>query len=224
MKKIGFISMILVMAMGLVGVGYAAWTDTVTISGTVNTGDVDLEVLRYSGTYVWKVDDAANGDIFVKHGWTDEIGFHGPPANAIDAFPNDGEGDMDPVAYAMASFAGDDAIIVDFWNMFPSIDFTADFLLHYNGSIPVKVSVSDIAVNGPPELTNNATISILYYEADAQGNIINQTPLEIPLMQLHQSNYIVVVITIHLDQTNVNMLQNGTVTGSIEVKQWNEVP
>lgn len=43
MKKIGVICIALVLALGSLGVGYAAWTDTVTIAGTVTTGDVNWE-------------------------------------------------------------------------------------------------------------------------------------------------------------------------------------
>jgi len=44
MKKIGLISLALVLALGALGVGFAAWTDTITISGTVTTGEVDWEI------------------------------------------------------------------------------------------------------------------------------------------------------------------------------------
>lgn len=40
MKKIGLISLALVLALGLGGVGYATWADVLTITGTVNTGTV----------------------------------------------------------------------------------------------------------------------------------------------------------------------------------------
>jgi hypothetical protein len=43
MKKIGLISLALVLAMGALGTGYAMWSDTITITGTVNTADVCLE-------------------------------------------------------------------------------------------------------------------------------------------------------------------------------------
>ena len=42
MKKIVLICMALVMALGAVGVGYALWSDSLFISGTVNTGNIGL--------------------------------------------------------------------------------------------------------------------------------------------------------------------------------------
>lgn len=42
MKKIALISLVLVLAMGTLGVGYALWSDTLYIEGEVNTGEVDV--------------------------------------------------------------------------------------------------------------------------------------------------------------------------------------
>jgi hypothetical protein len=44
MKKIGFLALALVLALGALGVGYALWQDTVTITGEVNTGNLILGV------------------------------------------------------------------------------------------------------------------------------------------------------------------------------------
>ena len=54
MRKIGILALALVMAIGALGVGYAAWTDTIYINGTVNTGSVDLNVTELSSTEIWK--------------------------------------------------------------------------------------------------------------------------------------------------------------------------
>lgn len=42
MKKITLISLVLVVALGLMGVGFALWSDSLFISGTVNTGNIGL--------------------------------------------------------------------------------------------------------------------------------------------------------------------------------------
>jgi len=49
MKKFGLLCLALVLALGTLGVGYAAWTDTIFISGTVTTGEVCLSI--QPGTY-----------------------------------------------------------------------------------------------------------------------------------------------------------------------------
>jgi len=215
--------LVLVLALGALGIGYAAWTDTITIDGTVNTGTVDVVVIDYSGTYVWKISDSPY--IYVDSGWMTEIGT--PPANAVDAFPNPpydtppGTADVDPVSIATAAegAGGDDTIKVDFVNLFPCQYVTADFLLHYAGSIPVKVTVSEINL---PELTG-VTATLEYYKSDVTGAKLGE-PLDIALMQLHYCDYILVVITIHVeqDETGANMGQTGSIDGTITVKQWNE--
>ena len=53
-KKMGLMFLALVIALGGVGAAFAAWTDTLTITGTVNTGNVDLEIKYLSATYVYK--------------------------------------------------------------------------------------------------------------------------------------------------------------------------
>jgi len=49
MKKFGLLCLALVLALGALGVGYASWTDTIFISGTVNTGEACLSI--EPGTY-----------------------------------------------------------------------------------------------------------------------------------------------------------------------------
>ena len=48
MKKIGLISLALVMALGMLGAVYAMWSEELTIEGTVTTGTVDVEFSQYS--------------------------------------------------------------------------------------------------------------------------------------------------------------------------------
>lgn len=48
MKKIGLISLALIVALGALGAGYAMWTDTVTVEGPVTTGVVKL---GFTGLY-----------------------------------------------------------------------------------------------------------------------------------------------------------------------------
>jgi len=48
MKKIGILCLALVLALGLLGVGFALWDKTLYINGTVNTGEVDAEFTNVS--------------------------------------------------------------------------------------------------------------------------------------------------------------------------------
>ena len=44
MKKVTLLALVLVLCLSGVGVGYAMWSDTLYIDGTVNTGSVDVDI------------------------------------------------------------------------------------------------------------------------------------------------------------------------------------
>ncbi len=58
MKKSRFIALIMVVAMMLMGAGYAQWTDLLTVEAEVCTGDMNVEFTGEGGTWVW-----CNGEI-----------------------------------------------------------------------------------------------------------------------------------------------------------------
>lgn len=45
MKKIGLICLALVLALGSMGVGYALWSDSLYLEGTIETGEVDTAIV-----------------------------------------------------------------------------------------------------------------------------------------------------------------------------------
>jgi hypothetical protein len=45
MKRFGLLCLVLVLALGSIGVGYAMWSDTISIDGTVSTGSVCLGIV-----------------------------------------------------------------------------------------------------------------------------------------------------------------------------------
>jgi len=72
MKKIGLLSLALVLALGTLGVGYAMWSDTLQIVGDVNTGEVSV---FFDSQYDNDVNDndpteAGSWDVSGKPVWT----------------------------------------------------------------------------------------------------------------------------------------------------------
>lgn len=64
MKKIGIITLALVLALGSLGIGYAAWNKTMTITGTVAAGNLDVEfdeVVNFSGPDIGQGSAAKTG-------------------------------------------------------------------------------------------------------------------------------------------------------------------
>jgi len=233
MKKIGLLALALVLALGALGVGYAAWTDTVTIEGTVNTGTVDLVVEEYSGMWMWKIP-----------GGRPDYELSTDPAYTPTATGGDYD---DPfiVAYSSAAqtSAGatpapvDDSVTVTFDNLFPLTDaagtvipWEADFECHYVGSIPVKVMLEAIEIEADKGSDfSDLTIDISgYVKLDGATSWTKVTPAELEGTQLHYCDWVRFVIEILVPQhageaENVpNMGQSGTITGQIKVIQWNE--
>ena len=215
MKKIGLLCLALVLALGALGVGYAAWTDTVTISGTVNTGTLDVVIVNTSNTIVFKAPEEQN-EILIAHYWEDEGQPPTPAGGSIIAYADaDYSGGTSPPS----PLPGDDEIVVTIYNAFPCVALTADFLLHYEGSIPVKVSLADITCDNPALAD---FMFYRFYKADEFGNKVgDQIPLE--GVQMHYCDYVLVEVGIHLDrQDDADMNQDGVITGTITVIQWNE--
>jgi hypothetical protein len=50
MKKFGLLCLALVLALGALGVGYAAWTDTIFVTGSVSTGEACVEFVPAIGS------------------------------------------------------------------------------------------------------------------------------------------------------------------------------
>jgi predicted ribosomally synthesized peptide with SipW-like signal peptide len=238
MKKIGLICMALVLALGALGVGYAAWTDKITIEGTVETGTVDLVIVDVSSTFVYKVleapDTGYGAETVVNHVWgsTDPS----PPAG-LTANP--------PTAWLIASAVAEDVsttevkkIEVTYTNIFPSIDFIADVLLHYEGSIPVKVNSAKIEITegadwmgplyiqpgpGPYPPGEPTGMWIIGWTSNVAGEKLEYVP-NAEGLQMHFCHYYLVEFHIHLPQDNALQGKSGKFTADLEVVQWNEYP
>lgn len=64
MKRVRFLAVIMVAALMMMGVGYAAWTDTLTLTTTVNTGNFDMQFMQgVENCYVdWSEEDTDIAD------------------------------------------------------------------------------------------------------------------------------------------------------------------
>lgn len=215
MKRVGILVIVLVLALGAIGVGYAAWTDVIYIDGTVNTGNVDLNVVNYSGTWIYKVIGNENypDEVWVYHGWA-TVPFE-PPAGSVEP----------PVAYAVALPGGeDDTVDVIFENAFPLDELSADILLHYEGTIPVKVDAVITSVTGDAEeIALLAEVAEFhFYESDETGTV--GTEITEGGAQLHYCDYVLCVMTLDIPQEDRYMNLSGSFTAEIRAVQWNEYP
>ena len=237
--KLGVIFIVTAMALAGLGAGYAAWFDTITVEGTVSTGSVKLDIEAYSGTDVYKVygpDIAPNDEIRFFRGYD----FERPDPTDLAAvrtyFGLAESTTIELIASAWShDYTGDGTFDfgMTYDNLFPSIDFTADFILHYEGTIPVKVNVADLIMytDWLAELYAAGGVSIKAYRCtvtDANQplgpeNYPTETTEVVDLgTQLHFCDYVVVKLTIHLPQNDYWQTRTGEFAGRIGVIQWNE--
>lgn len=225
--KLGVIFLISVLALAGIGVGYAAWTDTIYIQGIVNTGTVGWHFTDYSGTWVYK-DLGTEGIIIVTTPYPD-------PDN--DGYIDlDGDGYDDDALLVARAYAKEDTddhhAWVEYDNLFPCIDFVADVEITYTGSVPGKlnsIGFTDFWASDESEDSYDDEVLIDHYTTleitvyDDEGTIIYQGVPQLGL-QLHLNYRIEVVMKIHLPQDNDLMNLYGDFGVFAEIVQWNEYP
>jgi len=243
MKKLGLIVLALVIALGTLGVGYAMWSDTIFVNGTVETGTVDINLTRdFSATYVYKT-MPGGGNVISATELTD--------TEQID---------YTLISSAIAESNGDDAVEFTFDNLFPIFDsygnpasYCADFTAKYEGTIPVHVvwdwalldEENNLLVR-PEAISDPAIKELLYYYTTISYSINDDeqygtiAPADTQLIQLHQDDVINIKVCIEIPQVwdsrspNTEFVPEGENTqaylsdkdfsfvGKFIVYQWNE--
>jgi predicted ribosomally synthesized peptide with SipW-like signal peptide len=233
MKKTGIIMLALVVALGALGVGYAMWSDTVTVNGTVTTGSVDIDIESVSHTYVYKCIKA-----YGEYSVADIIFSPTPmPLNPVIEDPGPQENELLYVASAVTSavLANDPAYDEDaevativFDNIFPTTtaNISGDVVLHYVGSIPAHVKLTNIsytAIDGV-DLTPYLNVEWFWDDSDDDPDLGYVKVASPEALQLHYCDRVMVVINFDLEQIDEHMNCSGTFTGTVMVHQWNEEP
>lgn len=260
----GALFLVSILSLAGVGVAYAGFTDEIHIYGTIETGTVEIDWIGwYSGTYVYKVwglqeptplgkPDYYNleEEILIYRGFLNDI----PTEAEVLQWAADNHGFAELVAFAEA---GDGAytfpdgtesdVDMEFDNLFPCIDFCADFIFHYGGSIPARINLAEMFpvlydINYPDTEELGALVDI-YNAAPGEGfgawveayrmyPIIepetgritgwDQGEAIYPLYQLHECYYVMVKLCIHLPQDNYWQGMSGAFGANIGVIQWND--
>lgn len=200
MKKLTIVALVMVLCLGAIGIGWAKWTDTITISGTVKTGSVDLVVVDYSGTWVYK--DLESDCMIISDEPLDENG----------------------LLYVASSWAApgelDDEVVMTWDNIFPDVPFMADVVFHYQGTIPAKIYEIDLDFGkGSEWVAQYATVE--FYKLVGGQWVEMGCPIG---YQMHYCDKIMLVVTIELPQDNDLMNLEASATATITVAQWAEGP
>ncbi|GEM_PF-3782091 len=115
MKKIQYYTLILVLVLGALGAGYAAWYDEVKAEGTVNTGNIDVQFVEWE----WCIDqdkDVATCDVEISEDGktlTITISDYYPCAGGVVAFVIENKGSIPVKVSSLPKFSGEYPLKVD---------------------------------------------------------------------------------------------------------------
>jgi len=132
MKKIVLICLTLVLALGLLGVGYARWAENLSISGTVETGEVDWEF--YNIYYPDQPPECTQDDVGIDPGWDKNVGSTGWAFS-----DSDGDGDYDTLAITVS-------------NAYPFYRNHLSTWVHCNGTVPIIIVGAWVSFGGGSEV------------------------------------------------------------------------
>ena len=210
MKKLFTLMLVTVTTLTALGVGYALWSETLTITGTVETGTVNIDFSE--GQFTGAYDDEsmeANGDVTPANG--------GDPDTTVE---NKGVG----TCTETGNEAGDNSYTFTVGNAYPSYDCWVAFDIHYDGSIPAHVAV--VSSGNMPEAALHWSCTYDDDTADATAAVaISGGPEYLATQQLHDGAELDCVLRIHFTNDD-NLTQGVTYTYglSIQAGQYNEGP
>jgi hypothetical protein len=147
MRKSKFLVLVLVLSIALMGAGYAAWQDTVTVNHVINTGQLDVHFVR-TGTEV-TVDalDSEYIDTNVRYGHDEE----------------GGQNDLD-VATATLN------------DVYPGAKFRAEFKMKNNSTMPVEVASVDWSPWNEWEFAGLTSSGMGMEYLNAAGDLVETIP------------------------------------------------
>jgi len=221
-NKIGTIFFVSILALAGIGISYAGFIDVITVYGNVDTATVDLVVEDYSGTDVWKVygPDAPDGEIVIWRGFISDQ--DRPTKESLEEKYSECTAILVASSWASEGTNYDVDMVWD--NIFPCIDFTADVIIHYAGTIPAHVDVTDLVWDLTGEnydFSKYTTFEVYQYTLVnnewLKGNLIPSFPI-----QMHFCEYIGIEVTIHIAQDNSLQDKHGEFSFDINAIQWND--
>jgi hypothetical protein len=139
MKKIVFVSLALVLALGGLGVGYAMWSDTVTVTTNMATGSVGIEIVGQQ-----MLDEDAPPPYYPTDDpdYTCRNAFAGPPPYYWEMGDKVGEIGKN-VSWGECDYEGDTMWVI-LHDTYPSNFHSMTIYIGNTGTIPVKIQKTDV--------------------------------------------------------------------------------
>jgi len=196
--RLGIIFIASIIAITSIGYGLTFWNDTITIFGTINTGNVSWKVTDYSGTFVYE--NLSTEECIVSN---------------TELFDDN----LLLVSYSKAIHCNDDYdVSILFENLFPCIQFKSDITVKYTGSIPGIIQNISFDFNS----TNN-WLEKLIENGDVYTNVKDLSGNNISLGHLlHKNDRIKINFYIHIPYKQDLMNVSGILSAKLVVLQWNE--
>jgi hypothetical protein len=229
-NKTGTIFIVFVLALAGIGISYAGFTDVINVYGSVDTATVDIVKTDYSGTDVWKVYAVVpgaippTGEIVIWHGFVSDT--TRPTEESLELQYRGCEADLISSSWAKSGTThGDKLYDVDMvWdNIFPCIDFSADVIIHYAGTIPAHVDVTELVWDDTGDnfdFSDYTTFHAYWYILGSNG-WEKGSEVTFPV-QMHYCQYIGIEVTIHIAQDNLLQDKHGEFSFDITALQWND--
>lgn len=153
MKKTKFIAIVLVVAVMLMGAGYAAWNETVTINNTVATGELKVEFVKACAKPYISAWDNYNGSDYDDHYMSNVNIYHGPQTTTLT---------------------------VD--DMYPGSKFRYEAKVENLGTIPAKIESIDVTFVRDSEILRNNLIvhGMIMHKRPGQSGPVTIATYELP--------------------------------------------
>jgi hypothetical protein len=203
MRRIVLVCLAVLLALGALAIGYAKWSDTLDIQGTVETGELDWEFVANS----FNQKDIGldwTGDLQVSPVLTQLDKDVGSTSGVLSDTDNDGDYDL---------------LTLTIYNAYPSYANDISFWVHCNGSVPLIIE--QVIINGDAVINHTPSPVILL---DLNGDGANDVEIlwgDNFGTQLHYCESVEISFLIHILQP---IPENSTLPFniSLDAVQWNE--
>lgn len=149
MKKTRMIAIALAVAVALMGAGYAVWTQNYTVTGTVNTGQLKLDISETCGSpaihfQYW------DGEI-------DKLDWDPVDAADIEKYNLNDK--------AKAEITDGSVITFSYGNMFPGLEAYQEFKITNNGTVPVMIKAAKFYdITGDSSMFDNMRAKLFFLD------------------------------------------------------------
>ncbi|KPL83775.1 hypothetical protein SE15_00490 [Thermanaerothrix daxensis] len=200
---LAFLAVLLIVLLAGLGVAYGLWSETLTVSGTVYTGNVDVQ---FADVKTWeKVYDYNLGK---------EIDEPEKKANAANC-----------TSFIQDAGTDEETLVVTAEGAYPSWRCYVEFYIQSVGSVPVHVFKPKGAVGNPtwPEISCDFTKSYTASESASEELNWGWPPQPPSYIQLHKGEKVRCQLKVHFDNED-GVAENATYTFTYTIlaKQWNE--